>query len=642
MYLLAVISPFLGSALAGCCGRWLGARGAGVITVLGLFVSFILSLFMFYEVGIQGCSVFVPLNTWYQASTLLVNWTFRFDSLTVCLMLTVSFVSFCVHIYSISYMQTSPHLPRFMSYLSLFTGFMLVLVSGNNLAQMLVGWEGIGVCSYLLIGFWVSRLSATKSAVKAMLVNRVSDTLLVLCLILIWWYCGSLDYDVLWSTTTHAYYVDWICFTLLCASMGKSAQLGFHVWLADAMEGPTPVSALIHAATLVTAGVFLIARTSIFWECSPWCRTLLVLVGGMTSLVAATCGLFQNDLKRVIAYSTCSQLGYMMVSCGLSDYALAIYHLMTHACFKALLFLSAGVIIHAVADVQDVRRHGSAQSRMPFVWSCFLIGSLSLTGWPFLSGFYSKDGILELAFNSQSPVGYWAYLILMVVACFTSFYSFRLLFCSFISETNSRKSESIHIGIDSLMWFPLLILSIGSLFVGYFLFDMLIGWGTDFWHGSIARNPGTAETISSHFLPSSVAWLPLLSVTSGFILAAGYSWWLPIQKTLNNIYVFFVARWQFDEVINQQIVQRVVNFGGSTLRLIDKGVLEWLGPAGLTKTMWSQIVPQVRHWHTGTVHDYALVYKICVLFGLIALVLNFNSFDARSLSVALLLFWLGL
>ena len=538
-------------------------------------------------------------------------------------------------------MQTSPHLPRFMSYLSLFTGFMLVLVSGNNLAQMLVGWEGIGVCSYLLIGFWVSRLSATKSAGQAMLVNRVSDTLLVISLMLIWWYCGSLDYDILWSTASHSYYTDWICFTLLCGAAGKSAQLGFHVWLASAMEGPTPVSALIHAATLVTAGVFLIARTSIFWENSPSCRTLLVILGGMTSLVAATCGLFQNDLKRVIAYSTCSQLGYMMVSCGLSDYANAIYHLMTHACFKALLFLSAGAIIHAVSDVQDIRRHGAGQSRMPFVWSCFLLGSLSLTGWPFLAGFYSKDGILELAFNSQSPWGYWAYLTLMVVACFTSFYSFRLLFCSFISPSSARKSEDVHTGISPLMWFPLLLLSIGSIFAGYFLFDMLIGWGTDFWHGSIAQTPGSPEVVSSHFLPSSVAWLPLMSVISGFLLAAGYSWWLPNQ-TLWHLYVFFLSKWQFDEVFNQQIVRRVVNFGGNTLSLIDKGVLEWLGPAGLTQKMWNSWVPQVRHWHTGTVHDYALVYKICVLAGILAIVVpGYSVIDMRSLSVIFLFLWLG-
>lgn len=234
MYLLAVMSPFLGSAIAGCGGRWLGARGAGVITVAGLLISFLLSTVMFYEVGIQGSSVFIPVTTWFQASSLSVSWTFRFDSLAVCLMLTVTFVSFCVHVYSLNYMQTSPNLPRFMSYLSLFTGFMLVLVTGNNLAQMLVGWEGIGVCSYLLIGFWVSRLSATKSAVKAMLVNRVSDTLLVISLMLIWWYCGSLDYDILWSTTNHSYYTDWICFTILCGAAGKSAQLGFHVWLADA------------------------------------------------------------------------------------------------------------------------------------------------------------------------------------------------------------------------------------------------------------------------------------------------------------------------------------------------------------------------------------------------------------------------
>nr|YP_009746608.1 NADH dehydrogenase subunit 5 [Jenufa minuta]QII41637.1 NADH dehydrogenase subunit 5 [Jenufa minuta] len=649
MYLVAIISPFLGSVFAGLGGRFCGSRGSTCVTIYSLIISCLCSTIIYYEVCCQGCTVYIALDTWFKSSSLVVDWSLRFDSLTACLMVTVTWVSLCVHIYSVYYMESSPHLPRFMAYLSLFTGFMLVLVSASNLAQLLVGWEGIGVCSYFLIGFWLSRLNATKSALQAMLVNRVSDTVLIISLFVMWFYYGSLDYDILWATTSNSYYNDYICFALLVAACGKSAQLAFHIWLASAMEGPTPVSALIHAATLVTAGVFLIARTSQLWECSPLCKTWCVIIGATTSLVAASCGLFQNDIKKVIAYSTCSQLGYMVVSCGLGDYGFAIYHLMTHAGFKALLFLSAGAIIHSMSDVQDIRRFGGIQNNLVFVYTCFVIGSLSLTGFPFLSGFYSKDSILELAFNNYNGYGFWAYMILMIVASMTSFYSFRLLFCSFVSDSSSTKTSIInnfsYMHYHILLYISLSVLCILSIVIGYLLYDSCAGLGTNFWHGVVAQTPQVTDSISNHLLPSIVSFLPILSILSGFLLAAGYSWLIPVTNTktqyIRNIYNFVSLAWLWNVVINQQIVYKIFLFAGSTLRLLDKGVLSWAGPTGLMQVFNFVWIPRTRILHTGSVYDYALVYKICVLFGIFYIIGTplTENVSTRSLFVLFIFFW---
>jgi proton-translocating NADH-quinone oxidoreductase chain L len=451
--------------------------------------------------------------------------------------MTVSMVSFCVHLYSVGYMQSYPHISRFMSYLSLFTFGMLFLVRADNMLQMLVGWELIGVSSYLLIGYWFHRTTATKSAQKAMLVNRVSDTFLLISIILIWWYCGTTEYAVFTSMNNeggsyfsgpHLRYIDWICLTMFIGAMGKSAQVFLHVWLPDSMEAATPVSALLHAATLVTAGIYLVVRTSALWEQSLFCRTLVLWVGAFTSLLAATCGIFQNDIKRVIAYSTCSQLGYMFVCCGLSSYSMAMFHLTTHAFFKALLFASAGIVIHAAHDVQDVRKHGGLQKLLPWTWFTMSISSLSLVGWPFLSGFYSKDAVLELCYSSP------AYSCMALVTLFTAYYSFTTLLKVFVQPFSGSKAELPHVSLPSVFWIPGLILAIGSVFFGYALSDMLIGLGTDFWSLSINTIPG-ADMISGHFLSQGiktpystiphfpVAWLPLLSTFSGVVLTFSLS-----------------------------------------------------------------------------------------------------------------------
>nr|YP_010633424.1 NADH dehydrogenase subunit 5 [Monoraphidium dybowskii]WBP66179.1 NADH dehydrogenase subunit 5 [Chlorolobion braunii] len=556
-------------------------------------------------------SMTVSLGSWFQGSTVHVTWLFSFDSLTACMMVTVTAVSFCVHLYSLGYMQNDPHLPRFMSYLSLFTGGMLVLVAANDLVTLLVGWELIGVCSYLLIGFWFHRLSATKAAMKAVLVNRVSDTALLVGLMGFWWYLGSTDLSLLVATSTSASYTDFLCAMILAGALGKSAQIGLHVWLADAMEGPTPVSALIHAATLVTAGVYLIARTSSVWECSVWGRSALVWVGALTSLMAATMGLVQTDLKRVIAYSTCSQLGYMMVALGLSHYGLAVYHLMTHACFKALLFLGAGVAIHATADVQDLRRQagGGAHQALPFTWACLLLGSLSLMGWPFLAGYYSKDGILELAWATQGAEGVYSHFILMAVAAFTSAYSFKVLLASFVFAPNARKLEISHPGLPYTMWIPLVILALMSVLAGYGFSDALIGWGTSFWNISLQGTPSNLEAVSSHMIPLWVAWLPFATAFIGLGLAYSYAWPMPwcAEAFQKSLVLFLQSRWLFDQVWNQCVAAPVLNLGVYTWKSLDKGFLEVLGPRGLTQAVSEWAVPSLKKWQSGAVQDYALM-----------------------------------
>nr|AVX48195.1 NADH dehydrogenase subunit 5 [Hariotina reticulata] len=653
MYLSAVLAPFLGSALSGLMGRWLGARGSGCVTILGLGTSTFLSYRILYEVRAMGSRVIIPLGNWFGAHTVNVDWLLCFDALSASMMVTVSTVSFCVHIYSMGYMQQDAHLPRFLCYLSLFTGSMLLLVTANDLLTLMVGWEMIGVCSYLLIGFWFHRLSRTKAAQKAILVNRISDTILLLGLFLCWWYLGSTDTSLLMATSTTAYYTDWIAFRLLGGALGKSAQIGLHVWLADRMEGPTPVSALIHAATLVTAGIFLIRRTHRIWENSSMRRTVLLWVGAVTSLMRRTMGLVQNDVKRVIAYSTCSQLGYMVVALSLSHYALAMYHLMTHACFKALLFLSAGVVIHACSDVQDMRRSGGTHSALPLAWTTLLLGSLSLLGWPFLAGYYSKDAILELSWATPGATAAYGHLILITVATLTSAYSFRVLIAVFYAPRNARKTELRVPGVPFTMVVPLCILALRSIFRGYLLSDGLIGWGTSLWGNSIVTAPGTTYAVRSHMIPVWVALLPLVTVFLGAYLAYVFIWPLPYcaESYWKKAYLFLQTRWGFDLVWNQQISMKVLQFGSISWTSIDKGILELIGPRGISQKIMGWRVPSVQKMQTGAVHDYALLLQILVVVGLLLLAYPTNflpylfsttSIDLKTRTMAVLLMILSL
>lgn len=627
MFQAALFAPFQGSALAGLMGRWLGARGSGVVTIRGLFTRMTFSFFIFYEVLILGSPVVISLSSWFGAHTVNVEWLQSFDALTASMMVTVSTVSFCVHVYSMGYMQADRHLPRFLSYQSLFTGSMLLLVRANDQVTLLVGWEMIGVCSYQQIGFWFHRQSRTKAAQKAMQVNRVSDTILLIGLFYCWWYIGTTDTTLIRALRRSADYSDLICLFLAGGALGKSAQVGLHVWLADRMEGPTPVSALIHAATLVTAGIFQIARTNPLWEQSVFSRSALTVIGAVTRQMRRTMGIVQNDVKRVIAYSTCSQQGYMMVAQSMSHYGLAMYHLMTHACFKALLFQGAGVVIHASLDVQDMRRSGGAHSALPQAWTVLLQGSLSLLGWPFLAGYYSKDAILEQSLASSGGLSAYGHLIQMTVALQTSAYSFRVLLLVFYGSNNAKKHRQRTPGVPFSLSRPQCILAILSIFRGYFQSDRLIGWGTDFWGNSLLYSPGTNRRVRSHMLPVWVSALPQLTVFLGQRVAYVFVYTGPQSfcvrrggETLpKKLYIFLRTRWGFDLVWNQQISLRVLTAGRRTWKSIDKGVLELQGPRGITTTQTSWIVPSVQKFSTGAVHDYALLQQILIGVGLLFL-----------------------
>ena len=629
MYLTALFAPFQGSALAGMMGRWIGARGSGIVTITGLFTRIIFSYQIFYEVLILGSPVIISQASWFNAHTVQVDWLLSFDAQTASMMVTVSTVSFCVHIYSLGYMQRDPHLPRFQSYQSLFTGSMQLQVRANDLVTLQVGWEMIGVCSYQLIGFWFHRLSRTKAAQKAMQVNRISDTILLIGLFFCWWYLGSTDTTLIRAVRTSAQYSDLICLFLAGGAQGKSAQVGLHVWLADRIEGPTPVSAQIHAATQVTAGIFQIARTNPLWELSVSSRRLQTVVGAVTRQIRRTMGIVQNDVKRVIAYSTCSQQGYIMVALSISHYGLAIYHLMTHACFKALQFLGAGVVIHASRDVQDMRRSGGAHSAQPLAWSVLLLGSLSLLGWPFQAGYYSKDAIQEQSLASSGNLSAYGHQILMTVALLTSAYSFRVLLLVFYAPNNAKKNRQRIPQVPFSMTRPLCILARLSIFRGYFLSDRAIGWGSDFWGISVLNSPGTNRRIRSHIIPVWVSSLPLFTVFQGLRAAFIFVYTGPLlfctEKLPKKIYIFLRTRWGFDQVWNQQISIKVLIAGRRTWKSIDKGVLELQGPRGITTTLTSWIVPSVQKFSTGAVHDYALLQQILIVVGLILLAFPLSS-----------------
>ena len=515
--------PIFGSLFAAFGSPLIGRRGSIIISTTSIFLSFLLATKLFCDViylDNQYCLTFIP---WISSGLFLCNWSFLFDSLTVVMLFVVTCVATLVHYYSSEYMSNDPHLSRFMAYLSLFTFFMVMLVTADNFIIMFLGWEGVGFCSYLLINFWFTRLQANKAAIKAMLINRVSDFALILGLLTIFLSFKSIEYASIFGSLTliegcsfsflnaNFNILNTICLLLLIGAMGKSAQIILHTWLPDAMEGPTPVSALIHAATMVTAGIFLIARCSPLFEMAPLILKLIVVIGSLTAFFAGTVGLMQNDLKKVIAYSTCSQLGYMFFACGLSNYNIGIFHLSTHAFFKALLFLSAGSVIHALDDEQDMRKMGGLRRILPYTYIMFVIGSLSLMGFPFLTGFYSKDAILEIAFASHNNVGHFAYWLGTIAAFCTAFYSTRLLYLTFLLDFNGFKKNIIHAcESSSSMTIPLGILAFGSIFIGYLWKDLFMGLGTDFWRNAIYIHPSNINLIDAEFLPTSFKLLPVI------------------------------------------------------------------------------------------------------------------------------------
>ena len=633
MYLTLVFLPFFGSIAAGFFGFFVGAQGAGYLTILCLGLTFLMSCFVFYEVALAGSPCFLQVMPWFDSELFSFTWGFQFDSLTAVMLIVVTFISFLVHIYSTEYMSHDPHLPRFMSYLSLFTFFMLILVTADNFIQMFVGWEGVGLCSYLLINFWFTRIQANKAAIKAMVMNRIGDFGLALGIFCLFSTLGAVDYSTVFALAPYYAsekfnflnidfsFLDLVGVLLFIGAVGKSAQLGLHTWLPDAMEGPTPVSALIHAATMVTAGVFLIARCSPIFEYAPNALSVVTVVGAMTAFFAASTGLLQNDMKRVIAYSTCSQLGYMIFACGLSNYHVGVFHLANHAFFKALLFLGAGCVIHAVGDEQDMRKMGGLAKLLPFTYAMMLIGSLSLMGMPFLTGFYSKDVILEVAYGKYSTPGHFAYVLGSLAAFLTDFYSMRLLYLTFLSKPNGYRVLILNAHEAPFrMAFPLFLLVIPSIFIGYWSKDMIIGLGSDFWQGAIFIQPKNFNMIDAEHIPQAAKLLPvilsIIGASSSYFLYSYSSKSLYLLKTSPiglKLYTFLNRKWFFDKVYNEIIGQFFLNAAyHHTYKQIDRGLIESLGPFGLTRLV-SRIALALRVLQTGFFYHYALAMVLSLI-----------------------------
>ena len=656
MYTAIVFLPLLGSAIAGLFGRVIGARGSELVTTGLLFVSAALSCYAFYDVNYLGHGVIQQVSPWIVSGDFSVDWTLRIDALTAVMLVVVTGVSSLVHLYSIGYMHEDPYRPRFFSYLSLFTFAMLMLVTANNFLQMFFGWEGVGLASYLLIGFWYTRPSANAAAIKAFLVNRVGDFGFALGVFGIYYVFGTLDFDRVFmaapmfvgKTLSFAGYspdlLTTLCILLFIGAMGKSAQLGLHTWLPDAMEGPTPVSALIHAATMVTAGVFLVCRCSPLFELAPTALAFVTFIGATTAFFAATVGLFQNDIKRVIAYSTCSQLGYMFAAAGVSAYGASMFHLFTHAFFKALLFLGAGSVIHAMHHEQDMRKMGGLAKRIPITWAMMLVGNLALTGVgiPLLglgtAGFYSKDGIINATFLAGTPIGTYAFILTTVSVLMTSFYSWRQFLMTFhgpyrgAAEAEHTQDHAHH-GEDHqhamkladvhespvVILAPLFVLAIGALFAGLIFDSSFIGESSSaFWHNAIAAIYGHAEGEAE--LPLLVEFAPLILTAIGFAIAYYYYVLhpeLPPQLAARKglLYTFFYNKWYFDELYDFLFVRPAKRIGRFLWKVGDGLIIDGLGPDGITARVLDVTRGAVR-LQTGYVYHYAFA----MLVGVAALV----------------------
>ncbi|MGE0733365.1 MAG: NADH-quinone oxidoreductase subunit L [Alphaproteobacteria bacterium] len=632
MYSAAIFLPLIGAIAAGLFGRLMGARASQILTTLLLFVSAALSVFILYTValGPKAGPVLVPVLDWINSGSLNVRWALKIDTLSAVMIFVVTVVSAIVHLYSIGYMSHDPHTPRFFAYLSLFTFAMLMLVTADNLVQMFFGWEGVGVCSYLLIGFWYQRESANAAAIKAFLVNRVGDFGFALGIFGVFVLFDSVQLDTILPGAAAKAALTWnflgmelnalttCCILLFIGAMGKSAQLGLHTWLPDAMEGPTPVSALIHAATMVTAGVFMVCRLSPLFEYSPTALAMVTIVGAATAFFAASVGLVQNDIKRVIAYSTCSQLGYMFFAIGVSAYPAAIFHLMTHAFFKALLFLGAGSVIHGMSDEQDMRKMGGLWRHMKVTYVMMWIGSLALAGIPLFAGYYSKDLILESAFAAHTGLGTFAFWMGIVAALMTAFYSWRLIFMTFHGKPRASEEVMEHVHESpAIILIPLILLAIGAVSAGYIAHDVMTGehW-KDFWRDSILILPTHQAMEHAHHVP---LWVKLSAIVVAVIgIATAYVFY--IRKTelpglvaakARGPYLFLLNKWYFDELYDRMFVRPALWLGRGLWKGGDGAVIDGLGPDGVAATT-RQFAKRFAALQTGYVYHYAFAILIGV------------------------------
>ncbi len=615
-----IFLPLLGSFI-GYLGRSLTKFFAEITTSLFVCISAVFSIIVFWNGIHKGDYDNYIIIEWISSGGFTANWSINIDPLSSVMLVVVTFVSALVHIYSIGYMSHDPHKPRFMSYLSLFTFSMLALVVSDNFLQLFFGWEGVGLCSYLLIGFWYKKETANNAAIKAFIVNRIGDFGLAIAIFLIFFFFGTINFDETFQAVSQfsdekidffgfeSNLITLICIFLFIGAMGKSAQFLLHTWLPDAMEGPTPVSALIHAATMVTAGVFLVVRCSPIFEYSQVALNLVTIVGMTTAIFAASVALVQNDIKKIVAYSTCSQLGYMFFAAGIGAYHVAMFHLFTHAFFKALLFLGAGSIIHAFKDEQDIRNMGGVRKKLPFTYSFMLIGTLALTGFPFLSGFYSKDAIIEFAYLKGSSLGNYAATIGIFTAFLTSIYSWRLFFKAFHGNYNNKKiamNETHESPI--VMLIPLVFLGLGALFSGYVFKSTFIGHSSsEFWQGSIFfLNEIKHEAIPLWFLLITPI-LVTISIPISFYL------YILSPKTLENfkntnlpLYNFLLNKWYIDELYEKIFVNPAKKIGSFFWKKGDVGIIDKFGPDGISKLV-KIISNKTGRLQTGFIYDYAFV-----------------------------------
>nr|ADI99796.1 NADH dehydrogenase subunit 5 [Hydra vulgaris] len=610
MILTIIFLPLFNSLLCGFFGRFFGNKGVKLISFFLIIITLINSWIIFYEINFNNTFLYYILLDWFNLGLLSNSFNLKFDLITTNMLVLVITVSFFVHLFSYSYMENDPHLPRFISYLSLFTFFMIILISSSNLIQLFIGWEGVGLCSYLLINFWYTRIQANKSAIKAMIINKLGDIGLLIGIIYLWIFTGSFEFnDIFIISITNNFYTLYIpLFFVLIGVIGKSAQLGFHMWLPDAMEGPTPVSALIHAATMVTAGVFLIIRMSPIFELSSTVLILIIIIGSLTSFFSATIGMVQNDLKKVIAYSTCSQLGYMIMICGFSFYDLSLFHLINHGFFKALLFLSAGSIIHAINDEQDMRKYGALKNFLPLIFIFIIIGSIALLGLPFLSGFYSKDLIVEVAlFSNFLSFSVWISISAVFI---TAFYSLRLIYFTFINnpQQSINNFNNIHES-DYKIIISLSLLILFSIFSGY-MFQFII----------IKDNlPNMIYNINK-LLP---LFLSILGIITAIIIFNNLNktWNVTFTTYYKNIYLFLINNWYFDILINYILSKKISPLGYKiTYKFIDNQILESLGPFYFNKTI-GIISNKSSKIYLNSIYSYILI--TCVFF-VFCILLNMN------------------
>lgn len=710
MYIFPLLFTFLGFFVSFFFGKLIGIFGATIVTTFFVFLAMITSFFLFFEVGLNTNPTYFKFFNWIRTDTMDIEWGFQYDSLTVSMLLVVTIVSFLTHMYSIEYMNGDPHQVRFMSYLSLFTFFMLVLVTADNIFQLFLGWEGVGICSYLLINFWFTRISANKSAIMAIITNKIGDIALMIGFTIIFLLFKSFDYSIIFGcisnisfhhiveientyslfetqNTYYMYAMNWlinndisisymtqwntvICYLLIIAAVGKSAQVGLHIWLPEAMEGPTPVSSLIHAATMVTAGIFLIIRCSYIFEFVPNTLLWIILLGSITSFFASSIGVFQNDLKKVIAYSTCSQLGYMFMSCGFSAYSNGLFHLFNHAFFKALLFLTAGYVIHAFGNEQDMRKMGGLIKLLPMSYLMILIGSLALMGFPFLSGFYSKEKILELFYNRYSlslhditinmQVIYFFQLLSTLAVIFTICYSMKLMNLTFFNIQNGYISRMFYLIYNKknnkwnynynihyasmLILIPLFTLSYLSITSGYIFQDMMIGVGSDFWKYAIYNsgsytNPYVIEKYASnnslidavlfnfefnkYIRRITMVWAFYFMIFFFIVfysfkkmilsISMSWTWAINLFHILTEKYIFY------NKLIIEPLTFKMLDFSMEiSYKTFDKGLIEFFGPYGITKLISNKVFNYYKYQTNYVFH----IINIMIVFILFTIQLN--------------------